>query len=99
MKGGSVDGKWDSNIKASDYGAATLTLITPSNGTIGADLIDYATSKNVKVYQRVTQQDEDDPSRIRVAPNAIPLNFLPTEKGVTVPKGPGQSVETNWDKR
>uniref|UniRef100_UPI0035BC1744 DUF6443 domain-containing protein n=1 Tax=Mucilaginibacter sp. TaxID=1882438 RepID=UPI0035BC1744 len=52
MKGGYVNGKWNSEIKASDYGAAILTIVTPSNSKIGADLIDYATSKNVKLYQR-----------------------------------------------
>ncbi|TFF29743.1 RHS repeat protein, partial [Mucilaginibacter psychrotolerans] len=96
MKGGYVEGKWDPNIKASDYGAAILTLITPSNGTIGADLIDYATSKNVKLYQRTTQQDEDDPSRIRVAPGATSLNSVSGKPSISVPKGPGQSAETNW---
>jgi RHS repeat-associated protein len=97
MKGGYVEGKWDPNIKASDYGAAVLTIITPSNATIGTDLIDYATSKNVKLYQRTTQQDEDDPSRIRVAPGATSLNSISTGKPtISVPKGPGQSAETNW---
>jgi len=97
MKGGYEDGKFNPNIKASDYGAAKLTLVTPSNATIAADLIDYATSKHVKLYQRVTQQDTEDSSRIRVAPGIKALNFINTgSPTINVPKGPGQSTETKW---
>lgn len=89
-------GKWDPSLKASDYGMAALTLITPQNGTLGADLIEYATSKNVKLFQRFTQEDKENPARIRVAPLVIPMNEVSTDQGVSLPvKAPGQSVDVN----
>ena len=79
QKGAYVNGEWNPNLKASDYGMAALTLITPQNGTIGADLVEYATSKNVLILQRTTEQDKDDPSRIRVGSLIIPLNVVATQ--------------------
>lgn len=99
MKGGYVNGKWNPNIKASTYGAAILTLVTPRNAVIDPKVIEYATSKNVKVFQRFTEEDVTDPNRMRVAPNSIPLNMLPAEGFTIFLKAPGQSVEVNWDKK
>jgi len=99
IKGGYVNGKYDPSLKASDFGAAALTLITPTGASIGQDLLDYATSKNVVLLQRTVQQDTEDPSRIRVAPNVIPLNSVQNEGVPFVPRVPGQSVEVDWQKR
>lgn len=100
MKGGYIDGKWDPNIKASDYGSASLTLITPANTIIDPKLIEYATSRNVAIYQRTTEQDEENGNRVRVAPNAVPLNLTPSTEGIPMLlKTPGQSVDVNWEKK
>ena len=34
-------------------------------------LIAYATSKNVKLYQRTTEQDKEDPSRMRITRGTV----------------------------
>ena len=101
-KGGTEDGRPNPNLKASDYGMAILTIITPANGIISPELIQYATSKNVQLYQRTTEQDKEDPSRIRVAKGVIALNAVQVSKGVvSVPgvlssKAPGQSQQADW---
>ena len=99
MKGGLIGDKWDSEAKASDYGAAILNLVTPANASVNQDLVDYATSKNVSVVQRFTQQDVEDPSRLRVAPGGTKLNKTAWDLRTTLPKPPGQSVYVNWHKR
>ncbi|MBO9204218.1 MULTISPECIES: DUF6443 domain-containing protein [Niastella] len=98
QKGGWVNSKWDPNLKASDYGMARLLIVMPSSGILGADLIEYATSKNVKLFQRFTEQDKADPSRIRVGSSMTPVNTVKTEQSITLPVvAPGQSVEVNWN--
>jgi RHS repeat-associated protein len=42
--------------KNSDYGMASLIFATPTNVAVGQDVIDYAKSKNVNLYQRVAIQ-------------------------------------------
>lgn len=102
MRGGYIDGKYDPKARASDYGAASLIFITPAGASIDRDILDYAATKNVNVYQRTMDFDEDDYSNIRVSPNIIPL-YISGDKRTgeeNIPpllKGPGQSVETNWD--
>ena len=102
MTGGTVNGKWNPNIKASDYGVATLVFITPEGAVIDPKIIEYAQKKNVNLYQRTMEQDKDNPSNVRVAPNIIPLNLAIDKMGEeTIPpllKAPGQSVPVNWNK-
>jgi hypothetical protein len=102
-KGGYINGKWNPAIKASDYGVASLIFITPKGATVDPEIITYAASKNVNVYQRTVQQDIDNPSNIRVAPNMMPLSISMDVHGEeNIPpilKGSGQSVEVNWSKK
>ena len=98
QKGGYVNGKYNPNIRASDFGSATLTFITPGNTIIDPEIIKYATEKNVQLFQRTTQQDVDDSNSMRINGMAIPLNFVKTTKGVTnILMGPGQSEQMNWE--
>ena len=98
-KGGYINGKWDATIKASDYGMAVLTFITPSDTNVGVDLIKYATMKNVKLFQATTEQDEKNPNRIRINHLHVPLNIVKTEQTVTSPSHPSQSAEMNFDQK
>lgn len=66
MKGGFKNGKYDANLKAVDFGAASLTLITPTNTLIDIDLIKYATDHKVKLLQRVVEQKISNEKVIRV---------------------------------
>jgi len=102
MRGGYIDGKYDPKARASDYGAASLIFITPAGASIDRDILDYAATKNVNVYQRTMDFDEDNYSNIRVSPNIIPLHISGDKRTgeENIPpllKGPGQSVETNWN--
>ncbi|WP_415711139.1 hypothetical protein [Flavobacterium branchiophilum] len=102
MKGSYANGKWNPNIKASEYGAATLVFITPEGTTLDSNIIEYAASKNVNLYQRTVQQDVLEPSNVRVAPNMSILNQALDYRGEeNIPsplKASGQSVKVNWDK-
>lgn len=79
MRGGYVDGKYNATIRASDYGSASLIFITPVGASIDPQIIEYAGIKNVNIYQRIMQFDEDNYSNIRVAPNLVPL-FISIDK-------------------
>jgi hypothetical protein len=67
LKGGVVDGRFDPNIKPSSLGVASLTSITPANSTISTDVINYATQKNVVIFQRTTEVDANNGNRMRVS--------------------------------
>jgi len=106
QRGGTINGVRNSMIKASDYGAATLTLITPSGIEVDDGIKEYAMEKNVNIILRHTEMDRDNPSRIRVAPGESfqvraldksgSVVSLPTTGDV---KAPGQSTEVNWEIR
>jgi hypothetical protein len=81
VKGATIDGYYNPNIKASDFGAAKLVFITPANTTIGSpdeltSLIEYATAKRVQLFQRFMEVDEENNERVRVG-DGIPLNIIP----------------------
>ncbi|MBN9482151.1 MAG: hypothetical protein BGO70_16400 [Bacteroidetes bacterium 43-93] len=98
MRGGFKNGKWDASLKATDFGAASITIVSPSNTEIDPGFLDYATSKNVVIYQRTVQQDEDNPNRIRVGAGGSQINGA-VKSGVSLPKAPGQSTVVDYNVR
>jgi RHS repeat-associated protein len=99
QKGGySYDKGYDPNLKASDYGAAYLVLITPSNAIIEQELLEYATNHNVIVIQRKTEQEIGNPGVMRVLAGKQ-LNNVKTAKGITYEGLTGVSAEINLNYR
>lgn len=107
MKGGSLNGKYDPNMKASDYGAAVLTVITPSNGIVDQRLINYATKRNVQIDQVFVKMDENDNDRLLVEGRKS-LNVVVNKKNGGTPvthdelsnvMSRGISVLINWKKK
>ena len=99
QKGAYINGEYFPNMKASEYNAAELVFFVPANTLIDPELIEYATSKNVRITSRIIEEDVDEPDVIRVAPLSIPWNYFPindkinTEEGGAweVPMLPGHS--------
>ena len=104
MKGGYDNGVWNPNLKASDYGAATLVIITPANGVINQDVLNYAKGANVNIVQRKVEVDKEENDRVRVAPGSDLLNNSSAGRPNTTPSpvqkvaSPGASVKLNFDK-
>jgi hypothetical protein len=90
--------RWRSDIKATDFGAATLILITPVNGVLDPEIVKYAKQMRVKVIQEFTEFDSANPNRMRVSGWGIELNGsgLPVEMSKYFSSS---SVLINWNVR
>jgi len=99
--------------KVSDYGMASLTFITPWNVSISKDIIEYAKSKNVSIYQRVVVDTDSgwgiissDDIRLKVtqtftiyqAPSKVP-DFDPKRVTISSDMFSGDKVDVNWQKK
>lgn len=99
MKGGYKNNEWDPELKPTDYGAASITIISPANTTVDQDFLDYASKNNVVIFQRFVETDDKNPNSIRVGAGGKQLNFVGTKEGVSMPKTPGQSATVNYNIR
>jgi hypothetical protein len=86
---------WRANIprpdlKASDYGAATLLLITPANTVIDQSIITHAIEKRVNLLHRTVEQSTSNENNIRVSFGTSILNIvtpLPSTGLAPIPTG------------
>lgn len=107
LSGGYKNGRYDSDLKAKDYGMAHLIYVTPSNGVIDQELVDYATEKGVLVIQRFTQTAVGDKNRMRISPKNNILNpeiLSPDALGLMNNAGSGRfndsgSVNFDWEQK
>ena len=96
LKGGFVNGEYNANIKPSDMGVAALTIITPANGVIAKDVLDYATKNRVVIFQRTTEVMDGNDNRMRVG-GGIQLNSILPFNTQTFSNE--TSREINWNVR
>ena len=96
LKGGFVNGEYNANIKPSDMGVAALTIITPANGVIAKDVLDYATKNSVVIFQRTTEVMDGNDNRMRVG-GGIQLNSILPFNTQTFSNE--TSREINWNVR
>jgi len=61
------------NYLAVDFGCASLTIVCPAGTTIDQKIVDYATSKNVRLYMSWTCKDPKD-GKLKVSETATGLN-------------------------
>jgi hypothetical protein len=63
----SMERSSDGTKKAVDVYAAHLYLVTPAGTQISEDIISYAKSKHVEVFQFTAEYDRDNPNQIRLS--------------------------------